>query len=270
MNPGLARETVGSGLAGSLEGYAAMVKLLLLAAAGVAAPVVGVYVYASGATVIEALAASLLAAAAAAMLVIVAATQLPRVVYRNRGALLEPRFPLFAAGLAARLAAGSTLSGALLDMYDKELPDLPEFRVELEYIASGLRAGFEPAVVLEGAAWLTPSQSLRSLFASLAEASRTGTGLVDVVDNLVKEYLLNVESQVDRVVNGLGTLMEFFIALSVMVPVVLVVLGILLAAQPLPALSFKTAAFLAVFVATPVTAAVTIIVADMIVSKVRV
>ncbi len=269
LNPGLAREVMGSGLAGSLEGYASTVGLLLAAAAAAAGLGVGVYAYASGASPAEALVASALAVVAAASLVLAVAIELPRVAYRNRGAVLEPRFPLFAAGLAARLAAGSTLSGALLDMYERELGDLPEFRVELEYIASGLRAGFEPSAVLEGAAWLTPSPSLRGLFASLASASRAGTGLADVVDSLVREYLFNVEGQVDRVVNSLGALLELFVAASVMVPVALGVLGLLLMFQPLPMLSFRAVAFLVTFILTPMVAAATIVIADSIVSKVR-
>ena len=269
LNPELERHVLGSGLSDSLRRY----SLLALAAAAAASAATGLlgllYATRSGVGMPWALLGLLLGWAAGFSLSLAVAIQLPRMLYNSRGSMLEPRFPLFAAGLASRLAAGSTLSAAFMDMYERELRDLPEFRIELEYIVSGLRAGLEPSLVLERAAWLTPSTSLRSLLAALAVSAKSGSGLSEVVDALVREYLFNVEGQVDRVVSGLGALLEMFVAASVMLPVALGVVGLLLAFQPLPGLSFNSLAFLVTFIVTPIVAAATIVLADSIVSKVR-
>ena len=195
---------------------------------------------------------------------------IPQLLYRNRVARLEPRFPLLASSIAARLYAGMTVSQALLDVYERDLQDLPEFRVELEYIASGLRAGVETWRVLDEAARITPSPSLRGLLASLAAASKTGAGVDQIVDAMLREYLFNVEGQVDRVVSSLGALLEFFVAASVMLPVAIGVTGLLLLFQPVAGLSFNLILFVTTFIAVPAVAAAVIIIADSTVSRVRI
>jgi len=270
LNPGIADQVIGSGVSTGLHRYAATGLLLLLAVdAAVAAAGFMLLTRVLGLPAGFAAAATGLALVSATALVLAVLVSLPRVAYSSRGSRLEPRFPLLASSLATRLLAGSPLHGAVLELAEREISDLSEFRVELEYLRGALRLGAPLDRVLEAAARITPSSSLKSLFSALAAAARTGAGVEDVIDTVLREYLFNVETEIDRVTAGLGAYMEIFVAASLMLPIAVGVVGLLLAFSPIPGLSFDTLLFATTFILAPMTAAAIIVLADSLVSRIR-
>lgn len=270
LNPQVEVQVIGSGLSRSLRRYASIGLLALV----LVDAFVAVAAYLASYLVLRApqpvsLVAAVLASLSATALVLAVLVSLPRLAYSSRGSRLEPRFPLLASSLATRLLAGSGLSAAVLGVAEEEAEELREFRVELEYLRSAIRVGVPIDRVLEEAARITPSVSLRSLFSALAVAARTGAGIEDIVDTVLHEYLFNVEMEIDRVTAGLGAYMEIFVAASVMLPIAIGVVGLLLVFSPIPGLSFNTLLFLTTFILTPMTAAGIIVLSDSLVSRVR-
>jgi len=270
LNPSLGDQVLGSGLSPSPSRYAAAGLAVLVASVSLVA---AAWLLAASRLLRlpagVAAAGAILASVSVSMFVLAVLTALPRIAYGSRGSRLEPRFPLLASSLATRLLAGSTLSGALLELAEREIADLEEFRVELEFVASSVRLGAPLDAVLEAAARITPSTSLKSLFSALAAAARTGAGVEDIIDTVLREYLFNVEMEIDRVTAGLGAYMEIFVAASVMLPIAIGVVGLLLVFNPIPGLDFNTLLFATTFILTPMTAAGIIVLADSLVSRIR-
>ena len=270
LNSDIERQVLGSGVSRSLLRYASRGLLALVLASGLLGSLAAVF----AALVLRmawpaALVAGVLAAVSASAAVLAALITLPRLAYSSRGARLEPLFPLIASALVTRLLAGINLSNAVLEVAEEEAGELREFSVELEYLSSLLRAGVSPERAFEEAARITPSTSLRSLFSALATAAKTGAGIEEIVDTVLREYLFNVETEIDRVSSSLGAYMELFVAASVMLPIAVGVVGLLLVFSPIPGLSFNTLLFVTTFILVPMTAAGIMVLSDMTVSRVR-
>jgi flagellar protein FlaJ len=272
LNPLIEYQVLGSGLSKSIYKYASTTLLLLVIATLSTSSLIAIFFKEYGAYVstIAGLLAGITTFTSGLALVIA----VPGTFYKNRGSTLEPRFPLFASALLSRLLSGSTLAYAILDMAERDLRDLPWFKIEMEYLSSMTKAGIDVHEALERAAHITPSPSLKRLFSSLAVASRTGSGVTEIVDTLLRDFLFAVETEIDRVTSSLAALLEFYVSLSVMLPVVVGVVGLLLLfplGRPLPSwLNFNSMLFLATFILTPIVSALVIILSDSIISKVRV
>ncbi len=270
LNPELERYVVGAGVSRSIDRYASRGLLAIIVAAAAAGVFTGFlvgFVMQMGA--VYAVVAAILAAVSVSSAVLAVLISLPGTAYSSRGSRLEPRFPLFASALVTRLLAGMNLSSAVLEVAEEEADELKEFSIELEYLSSMLRAGMPPEKAFERAAWVTPSTSLRSLFSALATAAKTGAGIEEIVDAVLREYLFNVGTEIDRVSSSLGAYMELFVASSVMLPIAVGVVGLLLIFSPIPGIDFNTLLFLTTFVFVPMTAASILVLSDMTVSRVR-
>lgn len=270
LNQDIERQVLGSGVSRSLYRYASRSLLALTLTAGLVGTLASLF----AALVLHmpwaaAVVAGVLASVSASAAVLAALITLPRLAYSSRGARLEPLFPLIASALVTRLLAGINLSNAVLEVAEEEAGELREFRVELEYLSSLLRAGVAPERAFEEAARITPSTSLRSLFSALATAAKTGAGIEEIVDTVLREYLFNVETEIDRVSSSLGAYMELFVAASVMLPIAVGVVGLLLVFSPIPGLSFNTLLFVTTFILVPMTAAGIMVLSDMTVSRIR-
>ncbi len=270
LNQEIEVQVLGSGISSSLERYASR-SLIALAAASAVPGIMGYVFFARLLAMpsMRALVASVLLSVTVFFLTLAFIVAAPGLAYRSRGSRLEPRFPLLASSLATRLLSGSTLSGAVLGVAREDLGDIPEFGVEVEYLASAIKAGVPVDRAFEEAARITPSVSLRSLFSALAVASRTGAGVTDIVDAVLREYLFNVETEVDRVTSSLGAYMEMFVTASVMLPIAVGVVGLLLVFQSIPGLNFETIMFVTTFILTPMTAAGILVLSDSAVSRIR-
>lgn len=275
LDPDLRYHVLGSGLSTSLERY----TLAYLIVMAIAVPSVAAAVF----TLLEyrGLPATVAAAAAAGSglatftIMLASYISLPMLAYANRGSKLEPRFLLFAESLSTKLLAGADLATAFIMTYEKEAEELRDFLLEVEYIASGLRAGMPPEGVLEEAARLTPSPSLKRLFTSLAAAARTGTGVREIVLAAIREHLYSLETEIERLSRSLGAILEVYVAASAMLPVAVGVVGLLLAigfqgAAAIPGLNINSILFLLTFVAVPVVSATVVVLVDSMLSRVRI
>lgn len=276
LNPDLRYHVLGSGLSSSLERYtlAYLIVMVIVISAiavstftvmhvGLGLPLPVVAVVTLGATV------------TAFTLMLAFYISLPMLAYKNRGSKLEPRFLLFAEALATKLLAGAGLSEAFIMLYEKEGKELKEFLLEIEYIVSGIKAGIPVETVLEEAARLTPVPSLRSLFAGLAAAARTGTGVREIITASITEYLYTLEVEIEKLSNSLGAILEIFVAACVMLPVAIGVVGLLLAisfqgAPMVPGLSIDMILFLSTFIVIPMLSATVIVIVDSMVSRIRI
>ncbi|WP_228546771.1 type II secretion system F family protein [Hyperthermus butylicus] len=270
LDPLLRYHVVGSGIASSFERYVVLFLAATVAVVFLAGILPAVMLYIQGFPAIIAAVFGAGGALIAFIVMLAIYIALPMLAARNRGQKLEARFLLFAQALATRLLAGAGLIETFERMYREDLRELKEFSIELEYIVSGIRAGIPVDRVLEEASKLTPSPSLHSLLAGLSAAARTGSGLREVVDAAISEYLSTQETEIDRLTNSLGALLEFYMAAAVMLPVSIGVVGLLLVFQQVAGLSFDAILFLTTFIGIPVTVAVVVIMADMIVSRLRI
>lgn len=271
FNPDLRYHVVGSGLSSSLERYTlAYLVVMAIVVSSIAITAWIVLYLRLGVQPVIASIAALGAAFASFVLMLALYIAIPAVAYRNRGGRLEPRFLLFAEALTTKLLAGAGLAESFMRLYEKELKELREFRIELEYIASGIKAGIPVETVLEEAARITPVYSLRRLLAGLSAAARTGTGVNEIVSSSITEYLYGLEVEIEKLSSSLGAILEVFVAVSVMLPVAIGVVGLLLVFQPIPGLSFDSLLFLSTFILVPMMSAAVIVIVDSMVSRIRV
>ncbi|OWJ55546.1 type II secretion system F family protein [Pyrodictium delaneyi] len=271
FNPDLRYHVLGSGLSSSLERYTLAYLVVMVIVVSSVAMIVWIALYLRlGVQPVIASIAALGAAFASFVLMLALYIAIPVVAYKNRGGRLEPRFLLFAEALATKLLAGAGLAESFMRLYEKELKELREFRIELEYIASGIKAGMPVETVLEEAARITPVYSLRRLLAGLSAAARTGTGVNEIVLSSITEYLYGLEVEIEKLSSSLGAILEVFVAVSVMLPVAIGVVGLLLVFQPIPGLSFDSLLFLSTFILVPMMSAAVIVIVDSMVSRIRV
>ena len=273
LNPDLEYQVLGSGVAKSLDEYTgSFLALLLLLVAGIPS-LLALYFYLVKRFPLP---ASLTLGAGFAfslgLIGLALYIMLPSMAYKGRAGKLEPRFLSFASALATRILAGSGIAAAFIDIWEREREELKEFNIELEYITSSIKAGIPLEKVLGEAAKITPSPSLKSLLGGLAAAAKTGSSVEEVIETVVSEYLYASESYVENLSSSLGALLEIFVAIGAMLPVAVGVVALLFAIQPprTPLLSFDNILFLSTFILIPATSAAIAVMADSMVSRVRV
>ena len=273
LNRSLERQVLGSGIARSIGEYSLKGLIVVVATVASSSLPLAYILYLKGFSLVKAAVAAVLAGVMAFSVSLAAVIALPSILYKSRASKLEPRFPLIASALATRLMAGMNLSSALLDLKERDLEMLREFKVELEYLSSAIKSGVEASKALDFAASITPSRSLRNLFSSLSMAARTGTGVSEVIDTLLREYLFSVETEIDKVTSSLGALIELFVSVSVMLPIAIGVVGLLLLFKPAGAgmlLDFRTILFVSTFMLVPAVAVGVVVVADSMISRIRI
>ena len=269
LNPQLEAQVVGGGLARSLRGYSAAFTAILALAPAAAGATVGLLLYMRGYPPQVYAVAGVGAALVAFVLLLALYISLPSLAARSRADRLERKFLLLATMLAALVYSGEGLGEAFLRLGRGVPEELRDFKLELEYIASLLSVGRPIHEVLEAAARLTPSPSLRSLLLGLSAASKTGTGVAEVIEASITEYLSVRETEIDRVTNSLGALLELYTAVAVMLPIGMGVVGLLLLFQPVAGLSFDLILAVTTFILVPVTVIAVVLVAESLVSKLK-
>ncbi len=195
---------------------------------------------------------------------------LPATMYSNRGAVLEAKFPAFALVLSLLLAAGASLSQAIETMYSRYLEDLKNFSIEIEMLRSMIRVGVPIDEALRKLSYITPSQTLKALFLDLAAATRIGGDLAESVSNAMRNYIDRYSIRVEKVVNDIGVIMEGYLSVCMLLPLLLGVLSILFMVAPSAGLTFESIMFMTVFIMIPIISAMTLVIVDSMVSKLRV
>ncbi len=270
LNPQLEAQVVGGGVSSSFRRYATIFSSVLIAVPAAVGGFGGWFLYAvKGLPLPVAAVAGVGVAVIAFVLLLALYISLPQLAFNSRAERLERRFMLFASLLASRVYSGMGLAQAFLDM-SRGLPrELEVYRLELDYISSLIATGTPVPEALEAAARITPSQTLRGLLLGLAAAARTGTGVEEVLDAAITEYLGVRETDIDRVTNSLGALLEMYMAVAVMLPIALGVVGLLLLFQPVAWLSFDLLLAITTFVLVPVAVIAIVIISDMLISRIK-
>jgi len=198
------------------------------------------------------------------------ALTIPAVMYRNRGAVLEAKFPSLALVMSLLLASGLGLSRAIEMLYEKHLNIVKHFSIEIKLLRSYIRVGVPLDEALLRVARVTPSDSLRELFLSLASAIRTGGDLGETVSAAMREYLDRYSVRVEKTVNDIGIVMESYLAICMLLPLLMGVLSVLFMMMPVGMLNFQTIMFVTVFVLVPLFSLGALVIVDSMVSKLRV
>jgi len=199
-----------------------------------------------------------------------AALTIPAVMYRNRGAVLEAKFPSLALVMSLLLASGLGLSRAIEMLYEKHLGMVKHFSIEIGLLRSYIRVGVPLDEALTRVARITPSDSLRELFLSLASAIKTGGDLGETVSAAMREYLDRYGVRVEKTVNDIGIVMESYLAICMLLPLLMGVLSVLFMMMPIGMLNFQTIMFVTVFVLVPLFSLGALVIVDSMVSKLRV
>lgn len=198
-----------------------------------------------------------------------AASSLPVAMYKSRGTVLEAKFLPFATSLALLLQSGLQLSDALRYMYEKLLRELPEFRVELDYIKSNLDLGRPLDRILVEVAMITPSPSLRALFLSLSRAARMGLHAATIVQHAIRNYLSTYMMLAEKTATSLGFLFEIYISVGLIIPIMVGIMALLTAIYPITGISMDALIVASTFILIPVVSAFALVSADSIMSRLR-
>ncbi len=261
---------IGSGIDTGFESYckkasAAMVLAMLIS--GIITYIITSKVVPIGVAIITSIIIPLAIVLPLSILVFIA---LPTTLYSNRGAVLEAKFPAFALMLSLILAAGASLSQAIETLYTRYLEDLKDFRVELELLRSMIRVGIPTDEALRKLAMITPSPTLKTLFLDLAATTRIGGDIAASVSNAMRDYIDRYSIRVEKVVNDIGIIMEGYLSLCMILPLLLGVISILFTIVHKPGITFESIIFLTVFVMVPIVSAATLVIVDSMVSKLKV
>lgn len=192
--------------------------------------------------------------------------QLPILIYRNRGSILEAKFPLFIAVLATLTSSGAPLHIVFRGL-EERIDIIKPFSLEVNLLNSLISLGYKTDEALMRVAKITPSKSLRETLISLRPISRIGGNPYTVVASVFKRYNDEYGLKVEGVVNTLGMLMEVFVASALLIPITLVTMAILVAIIPG---TFSTQMLtLALILVTSLSSIVILIISDTVVSRMR-
>jgi flagellar protein FlaJ len=194
---------------------------------------------------------------------------IPSFKYSSRKDLLEAKFHVFASSLTSILAGGEGLAIALQIFSTKYENELKEFNVELNYIKALSNLNVDPVTILEDLSKITPSPSLKLFCQSLARGERAGADLVQIAQDSINSYLNFYYSLVEKVSASIGTLLESFLVVGIVAPVLVGVMGMLFTVMPVSSLSFSSLIILVIFILIPIVSIITAVLADNQSSKLK-
>jgi flagellar protein FlaJ len=269
LNPQLELQVIGGGVASSFHSYSLAFTIALIVAPSALAALTMVLLAIRGLPLTVVGVAGVGVALIVFVLTLALYISIPSLASSMRRDKLDRRFLLFATMLASRVYSGMGLAEALKSLARSLPPELKDYSLELSYATSLISVGKPLPDALEATARITPSPNLRSLLLGLAAASRTGTGIEEVLNANITEYLSVRETEIERVTSSLGALLEFYTAAAVMLPIALGVVGLLLLFQQISWLSFPLLLAVTTFILVPVTVIVVVIIADTLVARLK-
>ncbi len=194
---------------------------------------------------------------------------IPSFRYSSRKDNLEAKFHVFASALTSILAGGEGISQALATFADKYSNELKEFDVEMKYIKTYVSLNESPVEILMGLSKITPSPSLKLLSQSLARGITAGADLVKIAQDSITSYLNYYYTLVERISTSIGTLLESFLVVGIVGPVLVGVMGMLFTVYPIATLSFSSLIILVIFILIPIVSLITAVLADNQTSKLK-
>jgi archaellum biogenesis protein FlaJ (TadC family) len=264
ISSGITRYIIGSGVRVSPRGYAALILLTPILSTP---PLLAAMLLLHLPLAIAAAASIALPATVSGLLYVY-----PRVKYRSRGESLEPKILVFEMFLLSAIYSSHNYYEALEKLYRRA--KLIGFDVELEYALKNIALhGIDVTEALSKMAEITPSRSLRSLFDGLRGVAESGLGVIEYIEWSIGSHYGDVEARYRSALDSLSMLMEMFMTFAVLTPVLAIIavitlygLGGIISAPPINPLYLIGAL---TFVVSPLTAIVTIILVDTIISRLR-
>ncbi|MEL9939683.1 MAG: type II secretion system F family protein [Ignisphaera sp.] len=261
---------IGSGVATSYRKYVEKVSMALLPAllfSSIASTLLALHLSAPPLVIaLLALVAPLLIVLPIAMAL---AISIPVILYRNRGEVLESK--------ALQLLLALSLLGASGQSIYKNLEALPIvlgkdfkfFFIEIDLATSLIRAGVPVDEALKRVSNITPSQTLRELFSSLASAIAIGGGITNVLSSLLERYVSRYSIRIEKSVETLNVYMEVYVAVALLIPVLVGSIAALLLLYPISWLSFDALMILTTLLLVPIASTSIVVLSDVIVSRMR-
>ncbi len=195
----------------------------------------------------------------------------PLMKFRSRGDMLDVKILNLEAALATSLISSASHEEAFLNLLP--LSDVLGFDVELREIAKGLIHERLPLTdALIRASQITPSRTAALLFEGLKGIIDSGAGVLEYIYWMASSSYNDVEAKYRAAFNSLSVLMETYMAVAVLMPIVVIAALITLFGMgnffPIT-VNPRYLTSLVSFFLTPLSAIGILIIADSIVSRLR-
>lgn len=195
---------------------------------------------------------------------------LPKIKYESRKNLLEAKFPLFAMYLSLLFSSGAPAVRVFELLEKRFLKDLTYFDLEINMVNSLVKIGAPLDEVFSRVSMITPSPSVKDLMAALASTTRVGGNKAERIGEIMSRYIERYSIMVEKTVNNMSIILEVYLVVAVMAPVMLGAMASLLLFFPLYGLSFESISFILVFFFVPVFSIMMLLIIDSMVSKLKV
>lgn len=190
--------------------------------------------------------------------------------YRGRRDVMEARFPL----LVSLMSLVTTSEKDLLRVFEvlsrSYSEVLKDFRVELEMITSLIRLNYPINEALARVAKITPSPTLREVLLGLSASVTIGIEPLELMSTVTSKYLERYSLKVEKAVSELGVMLEIYLAIALLTPVVIGSLGSLLVLNPAGGVPFELVVFVLSYLVVPASSLASMILIDVTVSKVMI
>lgn len=268
-HPGLEDIVVGSGISSSFENYVIKVSKIIIFTTFAPALASGVYTYSiSGELGFSVFIGLATAFAAVFPLSYSISLAVPILSYKNRGSIIEAKLPLLIS-LMSLIATSERSVFKSLEILHRDYHDvLKDFMIELDTVVYLVRLGYPLQDALARVARITPSPTLREILFGLSASATVSGEPLRLVASAAEKYLDRYALKVESVVNELGVMLEIYLAVALLTPILAGALGALLVLSPVGGLSFEVLASLLSYLIVPASSIVSLIVIDAAVSKV--
>jgi archaellum biogenesis protein FlaJ (TadC family) len=188
--------------------------------------------------------------------------------YKSRGTVMEAKFPLFTSITSLVFTSEKNISRVFEILNHNYGEILKDFRVELEMITSLIKLNYPVSEALARVAKVTPSPTLKEVLLSLSSSVLIGADPLESMKAITNKYLEKYALKVEKTVNELGTMLEIYLAIALLTPVVMGSLGALLVLSPLGGISFELVIFILSYVVVPASSLASMVLIDATISKV--
>ncbi len=194
---------------------------------------------------------------------------IPRILYSNRGAIIDSKAIILLTAVAFLITSGQSIYNIFEDISKVLGKDYKYFSLEFDLVKSFVKIGIPLDEALRRVAEITPSRSISELLISLASISNIGGDVFSSIKMLLDRYIARYEISIGRAVEILNIYMEIYVALALLIPVLIGSISALTIFHPVAGISFEYLMFLSSFILLPISTLIIIVLADVIVSRLK-
>ncbi len=190
--------------------------------------------------------------------------------YRSRGTVMEAKFPLLTSLMSLVITSEKNIS-RVFDVLNRNYREvLKDFQVELEMITSLIKLNYPVNEALEEVARITPSPTFREVLLSLSASVVIGAEPLEIMNAVTSKYLEKYSLKVERAVSELSVMLEIYLAIALLTPVIIGSLGALLVLNPVGGISFELVVFVLSYLVVPASSLTSMVLIDATISKVMI